>query len=138
MPVYAVCCLYSTVILRYAIYYLLIYTFIHIAFPFVSMKIIKQTRWIPDNIPLIKPNKAKVIKSHSQANIREVILNCLKCGLNHFETARFYGSSEIQFVTALAGLIEDGTIKREDFIFQTKVHPYEKMEQFVKEWEASW
>jgi predicted aldo/keto reductase-like oxidoreductase len=98
----------------------------------------KQTSWIPDTIPLIKPNKAKVIKSDSQANLRDVILNCLKCGLNHFETARFYGSSEVQFVTALAELVEDGTVKREDFIFQTKLVVNEKREDFLKQWEASW
>jgi diketogulonate reductase-like aldo/keto reductase len=97
-----------------------------------------KTRWIPDTIPLIKPNKSKVIQSSSQANLRDVILNCLKCGLNHFETARFYGSSEVQFVTALAGLVEDGTVKREEFIFQTKLFPNEKREDFLKQWEASW
>ncbi|KAL7504236.1 hypothetical protein ACHAXN_002238 [Cyclotella atomus] len=97
-----------------------------------------QETWIPDTIPLIKPNKSKVIQSSSQANLRDVILNCLKCGLNHFETARFYGSSEVQFVTALAGLVEDGTVKREEFIFQTKLFPNEKKEDFLKQWDASW
>lgn len=94
--------------------------------------------WIPDTIPLLKPNKAKVVKSSSQDNLKDVILNCLRVGLNHFETARFYGSSEVQFVDALSGLIDDGTIKREEFIFQTKLVPNEKKEDFVKQWEATW
>eukprot|EP00956_Cyclotella_meneghiniana_P026135 scaffold55810_cov49-Cyclotella_meneghiniana.AAC.8 len=98
----------------------------------------KQYRWIPDTIPLLKSNKAKVVKSDSQANLRDIIVNCLKVGLNHFETARFYGSSECQFVDALAGLIEDGTIAREDFIFQTKLFPMEKRGDFEKQWEATW
>ncbi|KAL7553252.1 hypothetical protein ACHAWF_016919 [Thalassiosira exigua] len=95
-----------------------------------------QETWIPDHIPLIKPNKAKVVKSKSQSNLKDVVLCCLKLGLNHFETARFYGSSEIQFVTALCELIEDGIIKRSDFIFQTKVPPIKK--GFDKLWEATW
>lgn len=94
--------------------------------------------WIPDTIPLLKPNKAKVVTSDSQANLKDVILNCLRVGLNHFETARFYGSSEVQFVDALVGLMEEGKVKREDFIFQTKCVPMEKKEDFVKQWNASW
>lgn len=72
-----------------------------------------QETWIPDTVPLIKPNKSRVVKSASQSNLKDVILNCLRVGLNHFETARFYGSSEVQFVAALGELVEDGTIKRE-------------------------
>lgn len=44
----------------------------------------------------------------------------------------------MQFVDALSGLIDDGTIKREEFIFQTKLVPNEKKEDFVKQWEATW
>ena len=39
---------------------------------------------------------------------------------------------------ALAGLIEDGTIARGDFIFQTKLFPMEKRGDFEKQWEATW
>lgn len=97
-----------------------------------------QETWIPDTVPLLKPNKSKVVKSASQQNLKDLILCCLKVGLNHFETARFYGSSEVQFVDALATLIEDGTIKREDFIFQTKCFPMEKRADFEKQFQASW
>lgn len=97
-----------------------------------------QDTWIPDTVPLLKPNKSKVVKSPSQQNLKDVILNCLRVGLNHFETARFYGSSELQFVDALAQLIEEKTIKRADFIFQTKLFPMEKKADFVKQWDATW
>ena len=61
-------------------------------------------------------------------------------GLNHFETARFYGSSEVQFVDALANLMEEGTIKRTDFIFQTKLMAKAgtTREDFAKQWQSSW
>ena len=60
--------------------------------------------------------------------------------MNHFETARFYGSSEVQFVNALVELIDAGTIKRSDFIFQTKlmVGAATTKDEFEKQWEASW
>lgn len=99
-----------------------------------------QETWIPDHIPVIKPNKSKVVKSKSQRNLEDVVLSCLKMGLNHFETARFYGSSEVQFVNALVKLMEDGKIHRSDFIFQTKIAPGGGMKtaDFAKQWEASW
>ena len=99
-----------------------------------------QETWIPDTVPLLKPNKSKVVKSKSQKNLEDVVLTCLRLGLNHFETARFYGSSEVQFVEALANLMKDGKIQRRDFIFQTKIAPSAgmKREDFAKQWEASW
>ena len=99
-----------------------------------------QETWIPDTVPLLKSNKSKVVKSKSQDNLKDVILSCLKIGLNHFETARFYGSSEVQFVDALVELIEAGTIQRSDFIFQTKlmVGATTTRDEFIKQWGASW
>jgi len=99
-----------------------------------------QETWIPDTVPLLKSNKSKVVKSKSQDNLKDVIKSCLKLGLNHFETVRFYGSSEIQFVDALAELISDGSIKREDFIFQTKLmaSATTTITDFKKQWLASW
>jgi predicted aldo/keto reductase-like oxidoreductase len=99
-----------------------------------------QETWIPDTVPLLKPNKSKVVKSKSQRNLEDVVLSCLRMGLNHFETARFYGSSEVQFVDALSNLMTDGKIQREEFIFQTKIMPSGgiKTEDFKKQWEASW
>jgi len=99
-----------------------------------------QETWIPDTVPLLKPNKSKVVKSASQDNLKDVILCCLKVGLNHFETARFYGSSEVQFVDALCNLIDEGKIKRSDFIFQTKIGLLSntKTAEFAKFWANSW
>jgi predicted aldo/keto reductase-like oxidoreductase len=99
-----------------------------------------QETWIPDTVPLLKPNKSKVVKSKSQRNLEDVVLSCLRMGLNHFETARFYGSSEVQFVDALSNLMTDGKIRRDEFIFQTKIMPSAgiKREDFAKQWEASW
>lgn len=113
---------------------------IHLHKPIAHSYIYTCFPQIPDNTPLLKSNKSKVVKSKSQNNLKDVILSCLKLGLNHFETARFYGSSEIQMVTALSELIEDGTIKRDDFIFQTKLMAgaTSTKEDFAKQWEASW
>eukprot|EP00578_Thalassiosira_sp_NH16_P014463 CAMPEP_0181117214 /NCGR_PEP_ID=MMETSP1071-20121207/22386_1 /TAXON_ID=35127 /ORGANISM="Thalassiosira sp., Strain NH16" /LENGTH=617 /DNA_ID=CAMNT_0023201553 /DNA_START=47 /DNA_END=1900 /DNA_ORIENTATION=+ len=98
-----------------------------------------QETWIPDNVPLLASNKSKVVKSKSQANLKDVIRSCLKLGLIHFETARMYGSSEVQFVDALTSLMEEGTVRREDFVFQTKLMIGSgSRAQFEKEWEASW
>lgn len=97
-----------------------------------------QETWIPDTTTLLKPNKRKVVQSPSQTNLKDVIRCCLKLGLNHFETARFYGSSEVQFVDALVELIEEGTVQRKDFIFQTKLFPMEDTKKFKEQWGASW
>ena len=51
----------------------------------------------------------------------KVVRQCLKHGVNHFETARMYGTSEIQLSNALQTLIRESEIKRSDFILQTKV-----------------
>ena len=59
----------------------------------------------------------------------------LSLGINHFETARFYGTSEMQFVDAISSMIADGEIKREDIIVQTKVTPAETNEEFRKTFE---
>lgn len=41
-------------------------------------------------------------------------------------------------VDALVELIEEGTIQRSDFIFQTKLFPMAKLDKFVQQWGASW
>ncbi len=58
--------------------------------------------------------------------------------MNHFETARFYGTSEYQLVDALHELIQSGEIRRSDFIFQTKVGPTKTREEFEKAFMQSW
>ena len=96
-----------------------------------------QKTWMPDHLP-IAPTKARVLKSDSQANLKNSIKLCLKVGINHFETARMYGSSEYQFAQALYELIEAGEIKREDFILQTKVVVAATRQAFDEIFDRSW
>ena len=80
-----------------------------------------QNTWLPDFVPVLRPNRKQVLKSPPQENIKNCIRACLKIGMNHFETARFYGTSEYQMVEALFELMQAGEIQRSDFIFQTKI-----------------
>jgi len=97
-----------------------------------------QQTWLPDYVPLLAPSKKKVLKGDSQRNLKDVVRACLRVGLNHFETARFYGTSEMQFVDALGELLDSGEIRREDFIFQTKVMPSKTGKEWEKAWSQSW
>lgn len=97
-----------------------------------------QQSWIPDDAPLFAFNEKKVLQSESQRNLRTVIRYCVDVGLNHFETARMYGTSESQFVDALCGMMEDGSLRREDFVYQTKVKPRATVAEFRKEFDATW
>ena len=96
-----------------------------------------QHTWMPDFLP-ISASKNKVINSPSQNNMVEVIRQCLRVGINHFETARMYGSSEVQMMEAFCTLMDNGEIKREDFILQTKLPMAEKRADFEKHFEKSW
>mmetsp|Transcript_20374 Transcript_20374/g.30629 ORF Transcript_20374/g.30629 Transcript_20374/m.30629 type:complete len:653 (-) Transcript_20374:120-2078(-) len=97
-----------------------------------------QQSWMPDNIPLLSLNHKTVVASDSQKVLKDVIHCCIKLGLNHFETARFYGTSELQFVDALVSLMEEGSIERKDFIFQTKCIPSKTRKEFEKTLNYSW
>ena len=96
-----------------------------------------QHTWCPDNIP-IAPSKKDILSSPTQPNLKRCIRSCLALGINHFETARMYGTSEFQFVQALHELIQEGEIQRSDFILQTKLVQTPTKEAFEKLWEASW
>lgn len=96
-----------------------------------------QYSWLPDDLP-ISMNKGVTLRSASQANLRDMVRLCFRHGLTHFETARFYGTSELQLITVLKDMIDAGEIKREDFIFQTKVPPFDNLSDFVKKWKQSW
>jgi predicted aldo/keto reductase-like oxidoreductase len=97
-----------------------------------------QHTWMPDVIPVIGASRTKAVKTPSQANILEIVRNCLKMGINHFETARYYGTSEVQLMDALAKLLESGEIKRSDFILQTKIPVKETREGFDKDFAECW
>ena len=79
-----------------------------------------------------------MLGSASQSNLKDMVRLCFRHGLTHFETARMYGTSELQLVTVLKELIDAGEIKRSDFIFQTKVAVAETQKAFIKTWNNSW
>lgn len=51
-------------------------------------------------------------------------------GINHIETARGYGCSELQLGCALKQLFRTGVCKREDLIIQTKVPAFKHAKDF--------
>src|SRR6267143_484534 len=60
-----------------------------------------------------------------------VIPRAHELGINHFETARGYGSSEMQLGNLLPAL------PRDKIIVQTKVAPHKKPKDFLKAFEKS-
>mmetsp|Transcript_23631 Transcript_23631/g.57945 ORF Transcript_23631/g.57945 Transcript_23631/m.57945 type:complete len:635 (+) Transcript_23631:103-2007(+) len=96
-----------------------------------------QNTWVPDNVPLLSPSRNFVLKSPPQQNIKKCMKHCLSLGINHFETARLYGTSEYQMTEALHELMQEGFCKREDFIFQTKLVSA-PTKDFKKSWDATW
>ncbi len=77
-----------------------------------------QHSWIDDD--------AKDIKPEGQANLEATIRRAVEIGVNHIETARGYGTSELQLGRVLP------TFPREQIIVQTKVHPYADSAEFRK------
>jgi uncharacterized protein len=75
-----------------------------------------------------KPNE---IPRESQENIEAIIHRALELGINHIETARGYGTSEMQLGNVLPKL------PREKIIVQTKVEPCATQKEFFKKFETS-
>jgi len=67
----------------------------------------------------------------SQQNLAAVVARARALGINHFETARGYGTSEAQFGRALA------SHPRDAFILQTKLRPNEDPRLFEQQLEES-
>jgi predicted aldo/keto reductase-like oxidoreductase len=78
------------------------------------------------------------VDDECQQGVEDIIAKSFSVGINHFETARGYGSSELQYGVALKKHMDAGLFKREDFILQTKVSPSETAEAFKKNMEKSW
>jgi diketogulonate reductase-like aldo/keto reductase len=97
-----------------------------------------QQTWCPDSAGVLATTKMSGIDNRCQANLIAIIRRALALGINHFETARMYGTSELQYADALATMIESGEVKRADLIIQTKIRPYETDEEFMKTFEQSW
>jgi hypothetical protein len=71
------------------------------------------------------------IPSDNQANLEAVIQRSVELGINHIETARGYGTSEVQLGKILP------RFPRERLIVQTKVAPMKNAEEFRKTFETS-
>ena len=61
--------------------------------------------------------EAKEIPPENQANLEACVWRALELGINHIETARGYGTSEMQLGRILP------TLPRDKIIVQTKVSP---------------
>ncbi len=75
--------------------------------------------------------KSKEIPPDNQANLEATILRALELGINHIETARGYGTSEMQLGNILPRL------PRDKMIVQTKVVPKSSAKEFLKTFETS-
>src|SRR5256885_9463 len=71
------------------------------------------------------------IPPENQANVEAVIHRALELGINHIETARGYGTSEMQLGNVLPRL------PRDKIIVQTKVGPNASADEFLKTFEKS-
>jgi predicted aldo/keto reductase-like oxidoreductase len=67
--------------------------------------------------PITSPSQ---IEQACQDNLVNILRHAIHCGVNHIETARGYGCSEMQIGMALKVLFDEGVCKREDLIIQTK------------------
>ena len=86
----------------------------------------QQKTWAPgENFTLADVGK------DCEDNFEKIIDRALQLGINHFETARGYGSSELQFGPVIK------KHKRESFILQTKVCPSPDAATFRKSLETS-
>ncbi len=71
------------------------------------------------------------IPGESQENVERIVRRALDLGIHHFETARGYGSSELQLGQVLPRL------PREKIIVQTKVGPAETAREFLENFNIS-
>ncbi|MBA2750053.1 MAG: aldo/keto reductase [Tatlockia sp.] len=71
------------------------------------------------------------IPEDNQQNLAATIKRALEVGINHIETARGYGTSELQLGKILA------TLERDRLIVQTKVSPKADSKEFLRNFEQS-
>jgi len=76
----------------------------------------------------VAPN---AIPRDNQENLEATIRRAFELGINHFETARGYGSSEMQLGNILP------TLPREQIIVQTKIAPQKNPEHLLKSFQTS-
>src|SRR5580693_140074 len=73
----------------------------------------------------------KTVEEAGQRNLEATILRALELGINHIETARGYGSSEMQLGYILPKL------PRDKLIVQTKIAPFASTREFRETFEES-
>jgi predicted aldo/keto reductase-like oxidoreductase len=78
-----------------------------------------------------KDEDAAGITAEGQANLEATIHRALELGIHHIETARGYGTSELQLGKILPRL------SRERLIVQTKVSPHADTKEFLETFEKS-
>jgi predicted aldo/keto reductase-like oxidoreductase len=71
------------------------------------------------------------VPSENQHNLEATVRRAVELGIHHIETARGYGSSEMQLGQVLP------TFKRDQILVQTKVAPAQNPEDFLKTFEQS-
>ncbi len=71
------------------------------------------------------------VPPENQANLEAIIHRAVELGINHIETARGYGTSEMQLGNVLPKL------PREKIIVQTKIKPFATQQEFLKDFETS-
>jgi predicted aldo/keto reductase-like oxidoreductase len=71
------------------------------------------------------------IPRENQENLEATVRRALELGINHIETARGYGTSEMQLGRILP------TLPREKLIVQTKVAPHAASKEFLRTFETS-
>jgi predicted aldo/keto reductase-like oxidoreductase len=73
----------------------------------------------------------KEIPRENQENLEAIIHRAIELGINHFETARGYGTSEMELGNVLTKL------PREKIIVQTKIKPCATPKEFLETFETS-
>jgi len=73
----------------------------------------------------------KAIPRDNQENLEATVRRAFELGINHFETARGYGSSEMQLGYILP------TLPRDQIIVQTKIAPQKNPEHILKTFQTS-
>jgi predicted aldo/keto reductase-like oxidoreductase len=61
------------------------------------------------------------VEAECQKNLDDIVKRSLELGINHFETARVYGCSELMYGVTLKKAMSEWGYKREDMIIQTKL-----------------
>ena len=73
----------------------------------------------------------KEVPVEGQMNLEATINRAVELGINHIETARGYGSSEMQLAPVL------NKFHRDDIIVQTKVTPFKNVKEFLSTFNTS-